>query len=650
MTVRGPDSKTKLPSTPAPTAPKANAKPPATTPAPVKTATTSRNNVAEDKKGKSDFQAHTATVSVATNTTTPAAVGGRRVADTVMKVIGSYDKSFLLDTDGLKSHVQTVATSFIAAADASSKPGSVYNQLKSQFPGAQISLAGTASTSAKDQLVYLVRTSDNTVHTFEDQGGKAVEDPSASKQIFMAADLGKSGAHMAVRVPDVKFLIDPTLAPSYGVGRQIAVVMDQDLSKLKVNAGDSVSVEMPDVYKETLPGTTKGEDGTALGVVYSDKREMKGQIVKYDGNGTYDVQVTLPDGTSKTVQESESAIRSANDPMVYNLHGSTFDDVSINVDTDPVLSSFLDQAKAVAAKDIPATGTPEQIAAGQKQALVDLTLLCNKTMSYPDEDANTTDANSKQAMALINSHSNWNPMKLGDLMTAGRGVCRHQAILMQLACQEAGISSRTVSASANDQQGNFRGYHAFLETTLDDGTQYLTDPTWFDAGPSNVQGYNFSPVVNGQQETGTPLWDTLYYNVLRQTLPTWQDSTSDEDHSSIKFNESNNPVIDGSGNVVTGGSSTGGTSGSTTTDSATALKSIFDALTHVRVAKSTTPVTKGDSYLSQNHADKAAKEYALAISNGDASKANWTKLADALSKTSFSDAATAARTIASGMS
>src|SRR6185312_7616018 len=101
-------------------------------------------------KGKSDFQAHTATVSVATNTTTPAAVGGRRVADTVMKVIGSYDKSFLLDTDGLKSHVQSVATSFIAAADASSKPGSVYNQLTSQFPGAQISLAGTASTSAKD--------------------------------------------------------------------------------------------------------------------------------------------------------------------------------------------------------------------------------------------------------------------------------------------------------------------------------------------------------------------------------------------------------------------------------------------------------------------------------------------------------------------
>ncbi|MBS2027719.1 MAG: transglutaminase domain-containing protein [Deltaproteobacteria bacterium] len=643
MTVRGADSKTKLPSTPAPSAPKASGKPAeAKNTAPAKTP--SRNSAAEDRKGKSDFQAHAATVSVATDKLTPAAVGGRRVADTVMKVIGGYDKSFLLDTDGLKSHVQTVATNFIAAADASSKPGSVYNQLKSQFPGAQISLAGTASTSAKDQLVYLVRGKDNTVRSFVDQGGKAVEDPNASRQIFMAADLGKSGAHMAVRVPDVKFLIDPTLAPSYGVGRQISVVMDQDLSKLKVNAGDSVSVEMPGVYKETLPGTTKGEDGNPLGVVYSDKREMKGEIVKYDGNGTYDVKVTLPDGTSKVMQESESAIRSANDPMVYDLHGSTFDDVSINVDTDPVLKGFLDQAKAVAAKDIPATGTPEQIAAGQKQALVDLTLLCNKTMSYPDEDANTTDANSKQAMALMNAHSNWDPMKLGDLITAGRGVCRHQAILMQLACQEAGISSRTVSASANDQQGNFRGYHAFLETTLDDGTQYLTDPTWFDAGPSNVSGYNFSPVVNGQQETGTPLWDTLYYNVLRQTLPTWQDATANEDHSSIKFQENNN-------NVFTGGSTggTSGTSGATTSDSAKTLKSIFDALTHVRVAKSSTPVTKGDSYLSQGHADKAAKEYALAISNGDNSKATWTKLAGALAKDSQTDLSNAATTIANGL-
>src|SRR5205807_823587 len=120
------------------------------------------------------------------------------------------------------------------------------------------------------------------------------------------------------------------------------------------------------------------------------KREMKGKILKYDGNGSYDVQVTKPDGTTSIVKQTESQIRSANDPMVFNLHGSTYDDVRIDVDTDPVLKSFLDQSKAVASKDIPANGTPAQVAEGQKQALVDLTLLCNKTMSYPDEDANTT--------------------------------------------------------------------------------------------------------------------------------------------------------------------------------------------------------------------------------------------------------------------
>src|SRR5205807_1840385 len=132
------------------------------------------------------------------------------------------------------------------------------------------------------------------------------------------------------------------------------------------------------------PGTAKGEDGSALGKVYSDKREVKGQIIKYDGAGKYEVKLTLPDGSSQVVIQAESQIRSQNDPMVFNLHGSQFDDVSINVDTDPRLKAFLDQVKAVADQDIPKVGTPEEIAAGQKQALVDLTILCNKVMSYPD--------------------------------------------------------------------------------------------------------------------------------------------------------------------------------------------------------------------------------------------------------------------------
>ena len=69
----------------------------------------------------------------------------------------------------------------------------------------------------------------------------------------------------------------------------------------------------------------------------------------------------------------------------------------------------------------------------------------------------------------------------------------------------------------------------------------------------------------------------------------------------------------------------------------------------MRVAKSTTPVTKGDSYLAQNHADKAAKEYALAISNGDTSKSTWTKLANALATDKQPDLANAAKTIAGGL-
>jgi len=636
MTVRGPNSKT--PKTPA--KPSKLAKP-ATQPAPSAAAkpvaaakpNLARNTLAEDGKGKSAFSGHTATVDVARGATAnTAAAGGKRVADAVMQCIGSYDRTFLLDTDGLKAHVQQVATQFIAAAGTAGQKGSVYDQLKTRFPGAQISLAGTASLNAQDQLVYLVRGKDQVVHKFVEQSGKPVENPKASDQIFMAADLSKPSAHMAVRVPEVKFLVDPTLPPSYGVGRQIGVVLTQDLATLKRNATDSVSSEMSHVYKETLPGTQKGEDGSPLGVVYSDQREMKGTIVKYDGNQTYDVKLTLPDGTSKIVQQTESQIRSENDPMVYNLHGSTFDDVTIDVDSDPKLAAFLEQAKAVAAKDIPAKGTPEEIAKGQKQALVDLTVLCNKTMSYPDEEPNTTDEGSKKAMALMNSHSNWDPMKLGDLIDAGRGVCRHQAILMQLACQTAGISSRTVAATANDRQGNFRGYHAFLETTLDNGEQFLTDPTWFDAGPSNVKGYDFAPVVNGQKETGTPLWDTLYFNVLRQVLPSWQDNASNEDHSSVTFNESNDPVV--GGGKVDGGTSDGGAPGTTAPDASAAIHTIVGDLHSVRVYRNG-DIARGDLYMRTGSADdalKAAKEYAPAIADGkDTSKAAWLKLAGALS-------------------
>ena len=245
MTVRGPDSKRK-PATPtAKASTKAQAKPSAKTAAPQAPAkarsvgNAGRNTAAEDKKGASGFQDHTATVNLSTDAKlSPAAAGGKRVADAVMQCIGSYDKTFLLDTDGLKSHVQEVATAFVAEADAASQKGSVYNQLKGQFPGAQITLAGTASLKSDDQLVYLVRTKDGSVRKFIDQGGKAVERPDANGQIFMATDLGKANGHMAVRVPEVRFLINPTLAPTYGVGRQVAVVMDQDLAKLKKNAGE----------------------------------------------------------------------------------------------------------------------------------------------------------------------------------------------------------------------------------------------------------------------------------------------------------------------------------------------------------------------------------------------------------------------------
>jgi hypothetical protein len=499
----------------------------------------------------SSFSGHTAAIDLGKTQNAGAIIAqGKVVADTVMKVIGTYDKSFLLATGGVQRHVQEVATRFLAEADHSTGKGSAYEQLKTKFPGAHILLVGTAALKPEEQVYYVVRAKDGTTHKFESAGGKLKEAPAANGEVFMASELGP-GKKMKIRVPEVRFLINPTLPPDYGVGRQIVVVTDTPIKAQMKDATDVLEGQGHQLQKEVLKGDVKGEDGKPMGIVLSPQREEKGVILKYDGNGKYDVEVTAPDGKKTVVQQTEDQIRTQNDPTVFSLHGGTYDDVALNVDTDPSLKKFCADAQAIIDKDIPKTGTPDQIAAGQKQALTDLTIFCNKTMSYPDEGPNVTDPAAKKWAELTDSHSNWNPMKLGDLIDCGRGVCRHQAILMQVCCQLANIDSRMVTAQADDDKGQFRGFHAFLETTLDDGTQYLTDPTWYDAGPTNVNGrHTASPKLpDGTIEEGTPLFDTLYFNARRQVLPTWNDNDK-EDHTHVKFRETNDPVIDGGG-VVT---------------------------------------------------------------------------------------------------
>ncbi len=539
MTVRGPKN---LPSTPIAKQPPAAAPPKAgATSAPAKAKGAGEVH--------STFTGHTATIDLS-KTTNAAAIRaqGKVVADSVMNVVGSYDKSFLLATDGLKAHVQQVATRFLAEADSAGQPGSPYSQLQAKFPGSQVLLVGTGSLKADDQVYYLVKAKDGTAHKFEAPGGKLKEVPGASGQIFMASELGP-GKRLAVRVPDVQFLINPTLPPDYGVGRNIVVRVNTPITPQ--TAGDKLEGQGYGMQKEILPGDQKGEDGTPLGIVHLSQREEAGKILKYNGAGMYDVEVTAPDGKKSTVQMTEQQIRTQNDPTLYDLHGSTYDDVHLDIDHDPVMKDFCGKAQAIIDKDIPKTGTPEQMAAAQKQALTDLTILCNATLSYPDEDAKTTDEQSKKFMALMNSHSNWNPMSMGDLISSGRGVCRHQAILMQVCCQMAGIDSRMVTAKADDDAGHFRGYHAFLETTLDDGTQYLTDPTWYDAGPVNVSNYEkaHAHMPDGTVAPDSKLFDTLYLNARRQVIPTWNEDTH-EVQNMTKFRESNDPVIDGGG-VVT---------------------------------------------------------------------------------------------------
>lgn len=498
------------------------------------------------------FKSHTATVNV-TRAATRAQVraGAERVAAAVMTCIGSYDKHYLLNTDGLKADVAEVAGRVLLAASTADEAGSAAERLSTRFPGAKISLVGTASKAKLDAAYYVVTEKNGTVHNFaEGPRGGLTHIPNASGLVFMRTDL-TPGATLKVRVPEVRFLIDPLSPPGYGVGRTVAVINNENTDKQKRNAGDSVTTEFDGLQRERLPGKEKGEDGQPLSQMLYGRREEKGVIVKYNDNHTYDVNVTHPDGTQSVQTLDENALRSDNDPQTFNLNGSTYDDVSVDVNQDASLAAFIVKAKAIGDRDIIRGGTPEEIAESQKKALVDLTLLCNAVLSYPDEDKATRGDADKAYDELANSHSNNRPMKLGELIDVGRGVCRHQAILMQVACQTVGIPSRLLAATANTPTNEFRGYHAFLETELDDGKNYLTDPTWFDAGPSNVQGRTqYGPQYPDKHTVqGTPYFDTLYFNARRQVIPDW--SQNDQNNGGIvNFQENNDPVIDANGKVV----------------------------------------------------------------------------------------------------
>ena len=505
-----------------------------------------------------------------------------KLTNVIMSRIDGPGHPLPADSDGLKSHLRAVTTRFISLAARQQHAGSASQRLEARFPGAHIFLVATNSTVAGDQIYFTARKSDHSLQRFVLRGDQLVEKIAPTGRIFIAAEVGK-GKSLHVHIPDVRMLADPMLPPDYGVGRTVVVDVDQDINQQKKDAKDQVTAIESGVFKEIYAGTDKGEDGEPLGRMLQDQREAKGVISKYNGDGTYQIEITGPDGRKLTRSIGQDEIRQHNDPMVFSFKGSTYDDVSINVDSDPALKDFLAKVKVISDKlPGPTVGTQSERAAAQRQALVDITNLCTQVMRYPDEDKNTTDAASKTYQGLADSHSNWNTMKLGDLIACGRGVCRHQAILMQLALQESGIASRIVSATANDRQGNFRGFHAYLETTLDDGTQYLTDPTWFDAGPTNVRGYtDASPILpTGDLEKGTPLWDTLYLNPERQVLPRQNDDENKNDRTQVRFRQDQSAVIDAAtgGTAVTGGADTfENIPGPASTGSATDAQKAFDA-------------------------------------------------------------------------
>ena len=309
------------------------------------------------------------------------------------------------------------------------------------------------------------------------------------------------------------------VVPKYGPGRTIAVQQHENVIPVKV--GDPMTWELPGAVRETVDKTVKGEDGKLLAVLHLTEVLDKGTITKALGNDEFEVAVQERDGTMKTVVLSLEEIQATNDPTIYPLNGSTFEDVTINDQTDPVLKAFLAKAVAIGKANLVSLRTPgvtpAQMQASQEKVLVLLTQLTVDTIKYPQvevpgkPETKPTDPADIKFAELMKKAETYGPIPLGEILTVGRGECRHSDIAEHLAQQVCGLAGRSMFTVANNDLGQFRGLHATDMITLAAGKMFLGDATWSDAGPSNVIGKLTSHAkdATGAFLVGTPLWETI---------------------------------------------------------------------------------------------------------------------------------------------
>ncbi|MCB9644404.1 MAG: hypothetical protein H6728_15135 [Myxococcales bacterium] len=344
-------------------------------------------------------------------------------------------------------------------------------ELRNQFPNAKIDIMATGQDGAHQQFIYQVQDGSRTRYFAQGSDGSIQSYNGRRDPVMFSANIGKEG-ELNIKTPDKIDGRRYVLQSNYGVG-------------------DKIDMEWYDPQ-----GSTVAEEGKPF---QSNHRVVEAEILSFDANGNYTVRYTPPNGTDSTTKTLSLAdIRRANNPHYFKPISSYYSDVTINVNTDPALKEFLQDAQPIIDRYLPQDGSlvglsAEQLAKRQKDCISALMDYTTHIVKYPSEGS-SADANSQGYHKLLEDNYR---VPLGELVKLGRGVCRHQCILEHLLLQQAGIDSRLASGAANTSSGNFRGYHIWTEVSLADGSRFLSDQTWDD------------PTV--------PLWDGAYNVDKRRT-------------------------------------------------------------------------------------------------------------------------------------
>ncbi|MCC6806257.1 MAG: transglutaminase domain-containing protein [Deltaproteobacteria bacterium] len=378
---------------------------------------------------------------------------GRNVSSAIDKTKMSYE--WMPERWGQRASQAAELLDVIAQQTAEGK-GPI-TLLAQRYPDRAITVHAQGKSGAHDQFVFEVKG----VGMFNQASDGAIS-PCRAKlsQTLFSAKVKTDGTF------DVS--VAPALAPS-GWPLQTTYAV-----------GDLIDIR----YADPKSSTNQPVEGKP----FSTKHQvLQAKIESYDASGHYTVSYKNTDGVEVKASLTLKNLEEMNNPHNFDLNGSDFSDVRIDVRKQPKLQAFIDGAKPIIQKYLPRDGsllalTPAQLAKAQRECVGALQAYMRPLMTYPaHKGEGTMDEASKKYHDLIDGLSGWGTTPLENLLDIKRGVCRHQCIIEQILMQVAGIDSRLASGAANTMTGDFRGYHIWNELALADNARYLSDQTWNDA-------------------------------------------------------------------------------------------------------------------------------------------------------------------------